>query len=118
MALKKCASCGAPFLPRAQSPGQLFCSAPACQCERRRRWQLEKRRTDADYRLNDRAAAAAWRLAHPDYWRGHQRLSKAGAIPGGLYRLTVLAAPDGNEDVWLVRLTPGKPRQASPRRAK
>ena len=39
MKSKPCAGCGLAFHPRPQSPKQAYCPAPACQRERRRRWQ-------------------------------------------------------------------------------
>lgn len=118
MDLTKCASCGTRFLPRPQSPEQRFCSKTDCQRERRRRWQRAKRASDPDYRLNDRAAAEAWRQAHPDYWRRYQRPRLTSEVPGGLYRLEILANPQCNENVWIVRLVPSRAGNASSRRAK
>lgn len=118
MALTKCASCGTPFAPRPQSPQQLFCSKPDCQRERRRRWQLAKRRADPDYRLNDLAAAAAWRLKHPNYWRTYERQRPARGIFDGLYRMQIIAVSDSNEDVWIVRLVRSGRRHTSSRSTK
>ena len=53
METKTCNACGHTFTPRPQNPNQTYCTDPACQRERRRRWQQKKRRDDADYRDND-----------------------------------------------------------------
>jgi len=110
------------FGRRPQVPQQRYCTAPACQRERRRRWQQSKRQCDADYRDNQARAQRAWRQRHRHYWREYRRthpqycernrtqqhrrnaLSRAGPIakmdasrskfplPSGTYRLE-LAAP-------------------------
>jgi hypothetical protein len=68
METKRCSACDHTFRPRPQTPHQRFCSDPACQRERRRRWQLEKRGTDPDYQDNQARAQHAWAERHPDYW--------------------------------------------------
>jgi hypothetical protein len=45
MERRRCAVCGKAFRPRSQVPHQMYCSAAACQ--RARRWQRVKRRSDA-----------------------------------------------------------------------
>ena len=60
METKTCNACGHTFAPRPQNPNQTYCTDPACQRERRRRWQQQKRRNDADYRDNDARAGKAW----------------------------------------------------------
>ncbi|MCL9847608.1 hypothetical protein M0F12_08960 [Ralstonia solanacearum] len=63
-----CAACGHLFLARPQVPKQRFCSAAACQRERRRRWQKQHLRADTDYRDNQARARARWAQGHPGYW--------------------------------------------------
>jgi hypothetical protein len=46
MERRRCAACEQAFRPRSQSPGQLYCGQAACQRERRRRWQRDKRQRD------------------------------------------------------------------------
>jgi hypothetical protein len=70
--IRRCIACGCAFQPCPQVLGQRFCSAPACQRERRRRWQRERLRDDADYRDNQTRAQAKWRARHPDYWRQYR----------------------------------------------
>jgi hypothetical protein len=73
MEQRRCASCRKLFHPRPQCPEQGFCSAPACQRERKRRWQKARRAADTDYRENDVQANRHWRGQHPDYWREYRR---------------------------------------------
>ena len=73
MESRRCAACGQAFRPRPQIPQQCYCAAPACQRERRRRWQQAKRQSDPDYRDNQARAQRAWRSRHPEYWREYRR---------------------------------------------
>lgn len=41
--------CGQPFTARPQVRDQAYCSAPACQRERRLSWQRDKMQPDPDY---------------------------------------------------------------------
>ena len=75
MGRKRCAACGDGFTPCRHVPNQQYCSKPACQRERRRRWQRAKLKQDPDYRSNQAAAQRRWRECHPHYWR------TASAIP-------------------------------------
>ena len=69
---RRCAACRKVFTVRAQTPQQRYCSAPGCQRERRRRWQREKRRSDPDYRENQRQAQQRWASSHREYWRRYR----------------------------------------------
>lgn len=69
---RRCLACRKVFTVRAQTPEQRYCSAPACQRERRRRWQREKRRSDPDYRENQRQAQRRWAARHRGYWRAYR----------------------------------------------
>jgi hypothetical protein len=73
---RRCLSCGERFSPRPQNRGQQYCSKPACQRDRRRRWQSAKQRTDADYRDNHRRAQQAWSAKHGTYWGGRPNRAK------------------------------------------
>ncbi len=73
MAKRRCAACGCLFVPRRNVPHQRYCSKPACQCTRRRRWQRDKLENDADYRANQAAAQRRWCESHPDYWRSYRQ---------------------------------------------
>jgi hypothetical protein len=72
MQSKRCVACGQAFHPRAQSPGQCYCSSPACQRERRRRWQKARRHEDPAYQENQSRAQRAWAERHPGYWREYR----------------------------------------------
>jgi hypothetical protein len=69
----RCAACHDLFTPKKHVPHQCFCSKPACQRERRRRWQRQKLQDDADYRANQAAAQKRWRENNPDYWRRYRQ---------------------------------------------
>jgi len=70
---RRCVACRGVFTVRAQTPGQRYCSAPACQRARRRRWQREKRRTDPDYRENQHQAQQRWAARQgAGYWRRYR----------------------------------------------
>ena len=69
---RRCVACRAVFTVRAQTPEQRYCSSPGCQGERRRRWQREKRRSDPDYRENQRQAQQRWASRHRAYWRHYR----------------------------------------------
>jgi hypothetical protein len=73
MAKRRCAACGCLFEPRRNVPQQRYCSKRACQRARRRRWQRQKLKSDADYRANQAAAQQRWRERHPDYWRRYRQ---------------------------------------------
>ena len=73
MAKRRCAACGCLFEPRRNVPQQRYCSKRSCQRTRRRRWQRQKLKTDADYRANQAAAQRRWREDHPDYWRMYRQ---------------------------------------------
>lgn len=72
MVKRRCAACGCLFVPRRNVPEQRYCAKRACQRTRRRRWQRQKLKADADYRANQAAAQQRWRERHPGYWRGYR----------------------------------------------
>lgn len=69
---KICPCCGKTFLPRPQVQNQTYCSAPACQRERRQAWQRKKVQSDPFYRENLQDAQRAWRERNPDYSRNYR----------------------------------------------
>ena len=73
MESRRCTACGQAFRPRPQVPQQSYCTTPACQRERRRRWQQAKRQSDPDYHDNQARAQRAWCKRNPDYWREYRR---------------------------------------------
>ena len=72
MESKLCAACGRRFNPRAQTPHQTFCSDPACQHARKRKWQQAKMKSDPDYAHNQARAQHNWSAHHADYWRNYR----------------------------------------------
>ena len=113
MGRKRCTACGDGFSPCRHVPDQRYCSKPACQRERRRRWQRDK--LQQDHRANQAAAQRRWRARHPDYWRNYrqrhsdytarnreqqrernQRRGRGGTRP--------LPAPIANMDAYLVKI--------------
>lgn len=140
-AMRRCAACGQPFLPRPQVPRQCYCSGAACQRERRRRWQKQRLHTDADYRDNQGRARSAWLMRHRDYWshyravhpayvernreqqrvRNHRRRliakmdvsSVPAPIPSGIYTLQPqTCAGVAKMDVWMVKIVVLPPARA------
>ena len=69
---KQCVACSQLFQPRPQVPDQSYCSAPACQRERRKQWQRQKLQTDPDYQNNQARAQKAWMQRNPNYWREYR----------------------------------------------
>ncbi len=53
-------------------PDQSYCASQACQRERRKLWQRERRAKDPDYRENQARAQEAWLARNPDYWREYR----------------------------------------------
>ena len=138
---RKCAACGIPFLPRPQVLQQRYCPAADCQRERRRRWQQQHLRSDADYRDNQARATAAWLKRHRDYWsryrdthtaytnrnrelqraRNHRRRSIAkmdlsgsqSPLPSGIYTLKRKSRSGiAKMDVWTVQIVVLPPARA------
>jgi hypothetical protein len=66
---RRCASCRKVFTPSPRAREQRFCSARPCQNNRRRIWQREKLRKDADYRENAELARQKRAESNPDYWK-------------------------------------------------
>jgi hypothetical protein len=69
---RRCVACGKLFAPRPQAPNQSYCAEQACQRQRKKLWQRERRGTDPDYRDNQARAQAAWLARNPDYWRAYR----------------------------------------------
>ena len=70
---KRCKACGQGFRPHPQVKNQTYCSANACQRERRRRWHQERRQNDPDYRDNQSRAHKEWLKRHPEYWQQYRK---------------------------------------------
>jgi hypothetical protein len=74
-ARRRCAACGKLFGVRPQVPEQSYCADEACQRERKKLWQRDRRTTDPDYRDNQARAQEAWLERNPDYWRRYRQLN-------------------------------------------
>ena len=72
-ARRRCAACGKLFGVRPQVPDQSYCADQACQRERKKLWQRERRVSDPDYRDNQARAQEAWLARNPEYWRGYRQ---------------------------------------------
>lgn len=72
-ARRRCAACGKLFGIRPQVPDQSYCADEACQRERKKLWQRDRRTTDPDYRDNQARAQEAWLARNPDYWRRYRQ---------------------------------------------
>ncbi len=134
METKTCNACGHTFTPRPQNPNQTYCINPACQRERRRRWQQQKRREDADYRDNDARASKAWAIENPEYWKQYRDDNPAYAernrhlqqsrnqklrasvianedasrplcpLPSGCYRIVRIENGVASDNAWIVEI--------------
>jgi len=133
METRCCSCCKQAFHPRAQCPGQKYCSRDACQQARKRRWQRNKLKSDPAYRENQQAAQQHWRVLHPSYNHDYRlkhpdyvarnreqqrrrdqtsRLAKMDAsigetsIPSGRYKLTPIHTSDlAKMDAWMVNIS-------------
>lgn len=72
MGKKRCVACGTYFQIRPQVPHQTYCSASACQRQRRQEWQRRKLQTDVDHRDNKSRAQQTWSQKNPNYWRQYR----------------------------------------------
>lgn len=135
METKTCNACGCTFTPRPQNPNQKYCTNAECQRERRRSWQQQKRRDDADYRDNDVRASKDWATENPEYWKQYRdenpayaernrnlqqqrnRKLRASVIanedvsrpvnppPAGRYRMVRIEGGTANGDTWIVEIS-------------
>lgn len=69
---RRCMCCGCWFMPRANVPGQQYCSRRTCQNARRQRWRRKKLKSDADYRADQYASQGRWCRRNPDYWERYR----------------------------------------------
>jgi hypothetical protein len=72
MTSRQCAVCGRDFEPNPRVPKQFVCPDAACQRERKRIWQQQKRQADPEYRDNRRRSANEWAKRHSGYWDGYR----------------------------------------------
>ena len=141
MSTKLCLCCKQPFVPYPQVQTQAYCSSPACQRERKARWQREKRTSDPDYIENQARAQRAWLDRRPEYWKNYRTKSRErnkqeiGADPttakmdashstsqpaNGLYQINFIeGAPRLSNGGWLAEIQPyARPSSAKKTSAK
>jgi hypothetical protein len=65
----RCANpnCRRLFVPDPRVKNHRYCGRTQCRRLRKRRWQCEKMKTDADYRKNQQESHQCWREQHRDY---------------------------------------------------
>ena len=116
MEFRQCEACHQPFRARPQNPDQCFCSAAACQRERRRRWQAAKRQSDPDYRENQKRAQKGWAERHPDYWRAYREQHPEYVARNRARQRERALDPAGvaKMDAWMVEITVISAACASP----
>jgi hypothetical protein len=68
----RCAACGEGFRPCRRVRDQKYCGKEECRRTRRRRWQRDRRRNDADYRDNQGRAQRAWAAENSAYWQTYR----------------------------------------------
>lgn len=66
---RRCLACARLLQLVPQVPDQSYCSSEACQRERRKLWQRDKRQDDSAYQANQAKAQRAWSQRNPDYWK-------------------------------------------------
>ena len=115
---KICACCGQSFPPDPRVKNQTYCSSPACQADRRKRWRQTRSRTDDVYLDNKSRAQRAWLDRNPDYWRAYRANgvgapkklidSKTAPAPlSGLYRIQFIPNMDSaKSDEWIAQISP------------
>jgi hypothetical protein len=69
---RRCLACARLLQLVPQVPDQSYCSFEACQRERRKLWQRDKRQDDSAYQANQAKAQRAWSQRNPDYWKQYR----------------------------------------------
>jgi hypothetical protein len=69
---RRCLACARLLQLIPQVPEQSYCSSEACQRERRKLWQREKRQNDSAYQANQIKAQQSWSQRNPDYWKQYR----------------------------------------------
>lgn len=70
---RTCPYCQHCFQPAECHPGQLVCSGPECQRQRRTHYRRAKFARDPAYAEKCRESARQWRKQHPDYWTQYRQ---------------------------------------------
>jgi hypothetical protein len=69
---RRCRYCEHEFQPSKFQPGQLVCSQPDCQRQRRADYHRQKIAADPEYRQVCRESSQKWRSRNPDYWQRYR----------------------------------------------
>ncbi len=66
-----CLHCSVFFTPRNKS--QEYCSKPECQRARKALWQRNKKKSDPEYKKDQKLSQQKWLQENPDYWKNYRR---------------------------------------------
>lgn len=69
---RRCRYCEHEFQSSKYQPGQLVCSQPDCQRQRRADYHRQKIAADPEYRQVCRDSPQKWRSRNPDYWQRYR----------------------------------------------
>lgn len=68
-----CCHCRKIVAKSPRHPDQEYCGAADCQRSRKSAWYRQKKASDADYRMNQKAANEVWKKKRPNYWKEYRR---------------------------------------------
>ncbi len=66
-----CLGCSVFFTPRNKS--HEYCSKPECQRARKALWQRNKKKSDPEYKKDQKLSQQKWLQENPDYWKNYRR---------------------------------------------
>ena len=90
----KCKCCRRILPANPRCKNQEYCGTPACQRERKRRWQAQKMISDPEYRRNQQEAYNYWSERNPDYWQQRrEEKRRQAALPGKKIQANKLNGP-------------------------
>ncbi len=90
----KCKCCRRILPANPRCKNQEYCGAPACQRERKRRWQAQKMNCDPEYRRNQQESYHYWSQRNPDYWQQRrEEKRRQAALPGKKIQTNELNGP-------------------------
>jgi len=71
--MRRCRHCGCVFQVCNKVKKHGFCNTKGCQKARKRKWQREKMKNDANYRQDQENAQEDWKNNNPDFWKNYRR---------------------------------------------
>lgn len=74
--MRRCAHCHCLFEVCNKVSKHEYCNKKECQKARKRKWQREKIKNDADYCKDQKEAHQDWKNNNPDYWRTYRSNNK------------------------------------------